>query len=200
MSNVLALFPIRREPRPAPSLPARVRVFSRIVAASFLLLAILFSALVVAVVGAMFLYRGDMLGLGPRGGWIGPGPMPAGFTPVGALPLREKLTYTLVALVREGPKLATLLNQAALFSLYARGQVFAPANARRLRDTGAWLVLDGVSPLFCHLVLAATGLEVDRRWAHLGSLQEGVLGLLLFVTAAVMTLGREIEEDSEGFV
>ena len=43
-------------------------------------------------------------------------------------------------------------------------------------------------------------LELDRRWAHLGSVQEGVVGLLLFVVAAVMTLGREIEEDGRGFV
>ncbi len=78
--------------------------------------------------------------------------------------------------------------------------MFQPTNARRLRDTGAWLVADGVLPLVCHLVLAAAGLELDRRWAHLGSVQEVVVGGLLFVIAAVMTLGREIEEDGGGFV
>lgn len=201
MSNVLALFPVRRQPRPPPVLPGRVRLFSRVLSFALLTLAVLFAVLVAGVVGAMFLAPGGMLGLGPKGGWFDTsGHMPTGYIALGDLPFGEKLTYLLIAVVREGPKLAVLLNQAALFSLYARGAVFQPANARRLRDTGAWLVADGVSPLLCHLALTATGLEVDRRWAHLGSVQEGVVGLLLFVIAAVMTLGREIEEDGRGFV
>ncbi len=198
---MLALFPVRRDPRPPPTLPGRARLLSRVLSVGLLTLAIVFAALVVGVVGAMFLVPGGMLGLGPKGGWFDTsGHMPAGYTALGDLPLGEKLTYLLIAVVREGPKLAILLNQSALFRLYAQGAVFQPANARRLRDTGAWLVVDGVSPFLCHLVLAATGLEVDRRWAHLGSVQEGVVGLLLFVVAAVMTLGREIEEDGRGFV
>jgi len=201
LSNVLALFPVRRDPRSQPSLSARVRAFSRVLCLGFLVLAILFTVLIATVLAAMFLYRGGMVGLGPQGGWFATsGHMPAGYTALGALPLREKIVYALVAVVRESPKLAILLNQAALFRLYSRGAVFQPANARRLRDTGAWLVADGLLPFLCHLALVATGLEVDRRWAHLGSVQEVVLGLLLFVIAAVMTLGREIEEDGRGFV
>ena len=201
MSNVLALFAVRRDPRRSPALPARVRLFSRLLSLGFILLAVLLTALVGGVVAAMFLLPGGPVGLGPQGGWFdSSGHMAAGYTALGDLALREKLAYLATALVREGPKLAILLNQAALFRLYAGGAVFQPANARRLRDTGAWLVIDAASPLLCHLALAATGLEVDRRWAHLGSVQEGVLGLLLFVVAAVMTLGREIEEDGRGFV
>jgi hypothetical protein len=201
VSNVLALFPARREPRRSPTLTARVRVFSRMLSAGFLLLSIALAVIVGALVATMFLVRGGMVGLGPQGGWFDAGGhMPAGYTALGDLPLHEKLTYAMVAIIRQGPKLAILLNQAALFRLYAGGAVFRPANARRLRDTAAWLVVDGVSPFLCHLALAATGLEVDRRWAHLGSAQEVVLGLLLFVIAAVMTLGREIEQDGEGFV
>ena len=201
MSNVLALFAVRRAPRPAPSLPARVRVFSRVVSLGLLLLAALFATLLVVVMATMFAVPGGMVGLGPRGGWLDTsGHMPAGYTALGDLPLREKLAYLLIAVVREGPKLAILLNQAALFRLYSRGEVFQAANARRLRDSGAWLVADGLLPLLCHLALAATGLELDRRWVHLGSVQEVVVGLLLFVIAAVMTLGREIEQDGQGFV
>ena len=201
MSNIPALFPTRREPQPPPSLPGRVRLFSRVLSFGLLVLAILFATVVVSAVGAMFLIPGGMLGLGPDGGWFDTsGHMAEGYTALGDLPFAEKLTYLLVAIVREGPKLAILLNQAALFYLYAQGAVFQPANARRLRDTGAWLVVDGISPFVCHLALSAAGLEVDQRWAHLGSVQEGVVGLLLFVVAAVMTLGREIEEDGRGFV
>ena len=201
MSNVLALFPVRRAPRLPPSLPARVRVFSRLLSIGFMALAALFAVVVVTVAGAMFLSPGGIIGLGPRGGWLDTaGHMPAGYTALGDLPFRQKLAYLTVAVVREGPKLAILLNQAALFRLYGRGEVFEPANARRLRDTGAWLVADGLLPLVCHILLSVTGLELDRRWAHLGSVQEVVVGCLLFVIAAVMTLGREIEEDTRGYV
>ena len=201
MSNVLTLFPVRREPRRPPSLSSRVRAFSRVLSFGFLTLTLLCTALVMTVLATMFLLPGGMVGFGPHGGWLDTsGHMPRGYTALGDLPTREKLAYLLVAVVREGPKLAILLNQAALFRLYAQGAVFHPANARRLRDTGAWLMVDGVSPFPCHLALSVAGLEVDQRWAHLGSVQEAVLGLLLFVIAAVMALGREIEDDSQGFV
>ena len=201
MSNVLALFPVRREPRRPPSLSSRVRAFSRVLSFGFLASALFCTVLVLMVLAAMVLHSGGIVGLGPHGGLLViSGHMPSGYTALGDLPTREKLTYLLVAIGREGPKLAILLNQAALFRLYARGAVFQPANARRLRDTGAWLVIDGVSPFLCHVALSALGLEVDGQWAHLGSVQEAVLGLLLFVIAAVMTLGRQIEDESEGFV
>ena len=201
LSNVFALFPVRRAPRPLPSLSARVRLFSRVLSLGFLTLAVLLAALVGSAIAAMFLLPGGMVGLGPHGGWLDTaGHMPSGYTALGDLPLKEKLAYLLIAVVREGPKLAILFNQAALFRLYSEGSVFQLSNARRLRDTGAWLLADGLAPLLCHLVLAATGLEVDRRWAHLGSVQEAVVGLLLFVIAAVITLGRQIEEDARGFV
>ena len=164
-------------------------------------MAVLFAALVGSVIAATVLLPGGMIGLGPQGGWLDiAGHMPRGYTALGDLPSSEKLAYLLIAVVREGPKLAILFNQAALFRLYSEGAVFQPANARRLRDTGAWLLVDGVAPLICHVALAATGLEVDRRWVHLGSVQEAVVGLLLFVIAAVMTLGREIEDDARGFL
>jgi hypothetical protein len=201
LSNVFALFPVRREPRAPPSLPTRVRLFSRVASLGFLTSAVLFAALVGSVITAMFLVSGGMVGLGPQGGWLDTaGHMPRGYTALGDLPFREKLAYLLIAVVREGPKLAILFNQAALFRLYSEGEVFQPANAQRLRNTGVWLLVDGVAPLLCHLGLVATGLEIDRRWAHLGSVQEAVVGLLLFVIAAVMTLGREIEDDARGFV
>ena len=201
MSNVLTLFRVRWQPRRPPSLSSRVRAFSRVLSFGFLTLAFLCTVLVVTVLATMIFHSGGMVGLGPDGGWLDrSGHMPRGYTALGDLPTREKLTYLLVVVVREGPKLAILLNQAALFRLYAQGAVFQPANARRLRDTGAWLMVDGVSPFLCHVALSVAGLEVDRRWAHLGSVQEVVLGVLLFVIAAVMALGREIEDDSQGFV
>jgi hypothetical protein len=206
MSNVLPfgrwgrLVPAR-EAAPAPSLHRGVRAFSAALAWSFTLLAALTAALLAAALLAMFLYRGEVLGIGAQGGLISfEGRLPAGYAPLGSLPLANKLVYLVVGLIRYAPKAAILLSQAALFRLYSQGVVFDRANARHLRDTGLWLVVDGLTPFLCHLALAATGYEIDRRWAHLGSLQEVVLGALLFVIAEVMKVGREIEEERSQFV
>ena len=102
-----------------------MRVFSQVLSLGFLALAVLFAALLVTVMATMFLSAGGIIGLGPQGGWLdAAGRMPAGYTALGDLPLREKLAYLTIAVVREGPKLAILLNQAALFRLYGRGEVF----------------------------------------------------------------------------
>ena len=50
------------------------------------------------------------------------------------------------------------------------------------------------------LALSATGYEIDKAWAHMTSVQEAVLGAVVFVIALVMQAGHEIEEDREGFV
>ena len=65
---------------------------------------------------------------------------------------------------------------------------------------GFCLILDAAAPFLCHLVLSATGYEIDRMWAHMAAAQELVLGAVVFVIAAVMQAGHEIEQDREGFV
>jgi hypothetical protein len=57
-----------------------------------------------------------------------------------------------------------------------------------------------VLPFLVHLILSATGYEIDGLWAHMVSLQELVLGSVVFVIALVMQAGHEIEQDREGFV
>jgi hypothetical protein len=52
----------------------------------------------------------------------------------------------------------------------------------------------------CHLVLSATGYEIDKNWAHMVSFDEAMLGAVVFVIAWVMQAGHEIEQDREGFV
>ena len=57
-----------------------------------------------------------------------------------------------------------------------------------------------MTPFLCHLVLDATNYEIDKAWMHLSSLQAFILGLLVFVIAQVMQVGREIEEDRKAFI
>jgi hypothetical protein len=203
LATVLPLVrPARRraDTPPEPSLQRRVRLGSRVLSIGFACAAVLATVLLAAGVGALLFYQGDGLRIGPSGVIIGTPPWPAGFITFATVPLVQKLAYAVTAVVRFSPKVAILLNQAALFGLYAQGVVFDRRNARRIRDTGLWLIADGALPFVCHLVLSSAGLEIDHRWAHLGSLQELILGAVVVVIAEVMHVGREIEEDRSQFV
>lgn len=123
-----------------------------------------------------------------------------GAVPLGSLPLDNKLASVAVGVARNLPSVLVLLNLAALFRLYSRGEVFGRANAMRLRDVGLWLVVGETMPFVCHALLSMTPYEVDKRWLHLGSFQEVILGVLVFVIASVMQVGREIEEERGQFV
>ena len=78
--------------------------------------------------------------------------------------------------------------------------MFSARTAWLIKCMGVLLVIDAVSPFLCHLVLSATGYEIDKLWAHMAAVQELVLGAVVFVIALVMQAGHEIEEDREGFV
>jgi hypothetical protein len=178
----------------------RLRTWSRLFVAVFgICLAVSVTLGVVAVLAILF-YQGDQLQIGPTSAWIGTPPAPAGFVPFAGLPLAQKLAYALVAAVRAAPSILLFWNLRGLFLLYEKGLVFGRDNARRIRWAGVWLIADALAPFACHAFLSLTGLEIDRGWAHVLSLQELVLGGVVFVIAQVMQLGREIEEERGQFV
>jgi hypothetical protein len=177
-----------------------LRHWSRVFVAVFgICLAVSFTLGLVAVLAILF-YRGDHLQIGPASAWIGTPPSPAGFVPFAGLPLAQKLAYALVAAVRAAPSVLLFRSLRGLFLLYERGQVFGRDNAAHIRWAGVWLIADALAPFACHLFLSLTGLEIDRGWAHVLSLQELVLGGVVLVIAQVMQLGREIEEERGQFV
>jgi hypothetical protein len=188
-------------PTPAPT-PGyrRIRRASRGLELLFAILFWAFSALAVAALAILFFYRGTFFAFGPHGGVLSTGPVPAGYLPVSAWRLDQKLAYLPVVLVRSAPVIGLFGCLSRLFRLYRQGVVFAPANARLIQWAGICLLADAVAPFGCHLALSATGYEIDGLWAHMISLQELVLGAVVFVIAAVMQVGHEIEEDREGFV
>ena len=87
-----------------------------------------------------------------------------------------------------------------LFRLYGQGQVFTARNAALIKTMGAALIAHAAAPFACHLVLSATGYEIDKNWAHMVSFDEALLRAVVFVIAWVMQAGHEIEQDREGFV
>ena len=179
----------------------RVRDSSRSFAFLFGGLLWAFLALAAFGVWAVLFYRGGVLSLGAPGGMISTdGHPPAGYVTFASPSLTHRLVYALVWIVRSAPMVLLFWNLQGLFRLYARGQVFASLNARHLQWVGIALLADAALPFICHLALSAGGFEIDRNWAHMTSVQELLLGALVLVIAQVMLVGREIEQDRDGFI
>ena len=183
----------------APSV-RKIRIASRGLEWLFTGLLAAFIALTAVGFGLLFFYHGTMVAFGPKGGVISTGPVPSGYLPLRDWRFDQRLAYAPVWIARSAPTIGLFFCLRALFRLYGDAEVFSARTARLIRWMGIWLIADAVAPLLCHLALSATGYEIDKAWAHVTSLQEAVLGAVVFVIAGVMQAGREIEEDREGFV
>lgn len=197
MASVVDLAP----PRPAPTPSFRkIRAVSRGFEVLFTVLFVAFIALAIFSLWILFFYKGTMIAVGPRGGILTTDPLPPDFVPFFTWRLDQKLVYAVVVLVRAAPSIYLFWCLRSLFRLYGRSEVFSVRNARLLQTMGVCLIADAALPFLCHLVLSATGYEIDKMWAHMAAVQELVLGAVVFVIALVMQAGREIEEDREGFI
>jgi hypothetical protein len=197
MASVVDIAP----PRPAPTPSFRkIRAASRGFEILFTVFCALCVALAVFSLWVIFFYQGEMIAVGPRGGLLTTAPLPPDFAPFHTWRLDQKLAYVPDVIVRGLPAIILFWALRELFQLYGRGQVFAARNARLIQILGVCLIADAAAPFLCHLVLSATGSEIDRMWAHMASVQELVLGAVVFVIALVMQAGHEIEEDREGFI
>jgi hypothetical protein len=178
----------------------KIRIASRGLEWLFTGLLAAFIALTAVGFGLLFFYHGTMIAFGPRGGVISTGALPPEYLPLRDWRLDQRLAYAPVWLARSAPTIGLFVCLRALFRLYGDAEVFTERTARLIRWMGIWLVADAVAPLLCHLALSATGYEIDKAWAHMTSVQEAVLGAVVFVIALVMQAGHEIEEDREGFI
>ncbi len=197
MASIVDISPAR--PAPPPSV-RKIRVASRALAWLFTALLAAFVALTLAGLGLLFFYHGRMLAFGPNGGLFTTGPLPPGYLALGDWRFDQRLAYAPVWIARSLPTVGLFGALRALFRLYADAEVFTARTARLIRWMGVWLIADAVAPLLCHLALSATGYEIDKAWAHMKSVEEAVLGAVVFVVALVMQAGHEIEQDREGFV
>lgn len=198
MASVVDLAPPRAAVAPSFS---RIRAASRGFELLFAGLFVFFILLAIFSLWILLFYQGDIITIGPRGGMITTtGHPPPDFIPFRDFRLDQKLAYVPDVIVRALPSIFLFWNLRQLFRLYSQGQVFTARNARLIQGVGVCLVADAALPFLCHLVLSATGYEIDKMWAHMAAIQELVLGAVVFVIALVMQAGREIEEDREGFV
>jgi hypothetical protein len=200
MATVLKFDPVPETLPPAPQTAAerRIQFTSRGLAILFLILFAAFALIMAAGFAAMLFYKGEYLRIGPEGCYIGEGPPDS--IAFGALPLQHRLIYVAVGVVRYTPVLMLFWYLRGLFRLYASGQTFSRGAGATFSRIGGWLCIYAVSPLVCHVALSATGYEVDKDWLHMASVQAFILGLLVFVIGQVMQVGREIQEDREGFI
>jgi hypothetical protein len=197
MASVVDIAPPR-----AAAMPSfrKLRAASRGLELLFAGLFAAFIALAVFSLWVLFLYKGTMIAIGPRGGILTTAPLPPDFVPFYTWRLDQRFVYAVDVLVRAAPTLYLFWCLRSLFRLYGQGQVFTARTARLIQAMGLCLIADAALPFLCHLVLSATGYEIDKMWAHMAAVQELVLGATVLVIALVMQAGREIEEDREGFV
>ena len=127
-------------------------------------------------------------------------PLPRHYVLVSTMSLVQRLAHVPVGLLNAVPLIFLFWSLRRLFGLYAKGVVFAPDNARSLKHVGAALIVMAVAPFLGVQFLSALHLVIDRQWLHGSTVQELILGVIVYVIAQVMQLGREIEEERSQFV
>jgi hypothetical protein len=192
------------EPDPPPEL-LRIRLVSR---GLFLVLAVITGLVAAALILAFIVpYTGDHFAMGPAGGLVRYAPhlaheppLPPHFVSVTDMPLIQRLAHVPVGLLHAVPMVLLFWSLRSLFGLYAKGVVFAPDNARTLKHVGAALIVIAIAPWLGHAFLDILHLAIDKAWMHGSSVQELILGIIVYVIAQVMQLGRELEEERSQFV
>ena len=143
----------------------------------------------------------EALSMGPDATYLGdPPPGLPGVVLFGSLPLPTRLAYAAALVLDTAPVLFALVNLRGLLRLYAAGVVFAAENGARIKRVALGLVTYAVAPFLGHELVLLVGHGVDMAWFHASGAQALVLGAVLFVIAQVMEVGREIEQDRDGFV
>jgi hypothetical protein len=197
MATVIDISPPATDTSPSVR---KIRIASRGLTWLFTAFFALFVATAALGFGVLLFYHGAAIAFGPKGGVLTSGPVPPDYLALRDWRLDQRLAYAPVWAVRSAPMIGLFWCLRTLFRLYSEAEVFTERTARLIKWMGVWLVADAVAPFLCHLVLSATGYEIDKAWAHMTSVQEAVLGAVVFVIALVMQAGHEIEQDREGFV
>ena len=117
-----------------------------------------------------------------------------------AFTFAQRLVGAFALTLLAAPAASIFFHLRGLFRLYARGVVFAAANARRIKHVGIGLLACALMPFLANRLVWPAGARIDPVWFHLDELQAATLGALLFVIADVMQFGREVEQERDGFV
>ena len=201
MSQAVVIDFVAKAPRPSAAL-RRMRLVSRCLEVLFLVLTVGFAVVGAAVILDFIVPYANVIAVCPYGGLmtIGTYIWPLDCLAIGGMTTSQRLAHATCGPLVLAPLLLLFWNLRRLFGLYARGVVFAPDNARRLKHAGAALIVLGVAPLLNHAFLTSLGVAIDQIWIRPSDLQELILGVVVCVIAQVMQLGRELEEERGQFI
>ncbi|MDO9337371.1 MAG: hypothetical protein Q7T61_13290 [Caulobacter sp.] len=188
---------------PAPELPAlsRIRRLSVPFEVIFAVLAVAVAVVYVATAIAGLFYTGEQFRLTTQGPtlYLGRDAFAPGSIRIADVPLASRLIGLLLLTVIQGALAGAFYCLHRLFAAYRRGVVFANPPVRWMRRAGGLLILFALSPALFQPLVRAAGL-MDRAWLHSHTLAVLLIGGALFVLSSVIALGRQIQEDGEGYV
>lgn len=198
MANVERLYA-----EPAPDAPAlkRIRRLSLPFELVFLALAGLVALVYAATVLAALFYSGEQFRLTAEGPTLYLGG--AAFAPdsikISDVPLTSRLLGLLPLTAIQGALCAAFYYLHRLFGTYRRGLVFSETAIGAMRRAGIALLVFAIAPGLFQPLVRAAGLR-DEAWLHGHTIAALLVGAALFVLASVIALGRQIEEESKGYI
>ena len=181
---------------------ARIRMLSRPIA---VLLTVVFALAVVVpggqILAILFLpaHAGALPSFLSFDGWsVGVGIGAGGGVPLGSLNLEQRCAVAGLAAVCAACNALALFQLRTLFGLYAGGVVFAENNIRCIKLFGMWLVAAAIAGnvsgrLFMWVTHTAALTTANAALTV-------VLGVMIYVIAHVMELGREADLERKDFI
>lgn len=189
------------EPKAESPALRRIRRLSLPFELVFAALALLIALVYIATIAAGLFYAGENFRLTTAGPtlYLGGDAFAPGSVKISDVPLGSRLIGFIPLTLIQGALIAAFYCLHRLFGAYRRGLVFAEEPTRWMRRAGAALILFALAPGLMQPLVQAAGL-MDRNWLHGHTIAALLVGGALFVLASVITLGREIEEEGEGYI
>lgn len=187
----------------APESPAltRIRRLSAPFEIAFFLLAAFVALVYIATIGVALFYTGEHFRLTTEGPtlYVGQDNFAPGSVRIADVPLSSRLIGFVPLTIIQGALAGAFYCLHRLFGAYRRGIVFAEQPIRWMRRAGALLIAFAAAPGLFQPLVRAAGL-MDRAWLHGHTIAALLFGAALFVLANVISLGREIEKETQGYV
>lgn len=118
---------------------------------------------------------------------------------ISEVPFASRAIGLLPLSVIQGALAAAFYCLHRLFGGYRQGLVFSETAVRWMRRAGAALIVFAIAPGLFQPLVRAAGLR-DEAWLHGHTIAALLIGAALFVLASVIALGRQIEEESKGYI
>ncbi|HVK80631.1 MAG TPA: DUF2975 domain-containing protein [Verrucomicrobiae bacterium] len=184
----------------APAL-RRIRHLSLPFELIFLALAGLVAFVYLATLLAALFYTGEQFRLTANGPtlYLGDDAFAPGSVKISDVPLTSRLIGFVPLTIIQGALIAAFYCLHKLFGGYRRGHVFTETAIRWMRRAGVALIVFAIAPGVFQPLVRAAGLR-DEAWLHGHTIAALLIGGALFVLARVIALGRQIEEESKGYI